>query len=75
MFLAIGHIPNTDFLKGQIELDDQGYIKPYGPTNTSVDGVFVAGELIDKRYKQAIVTAGIGCMAAMDAEKWFLEKE
>ncbi len=75
MFLAIGHIPNTEFLQGQVELDEQGYVVPHGQTGTSVDGVFVAGELIDKKYKQAIVTAGMGCMAAMDAEKWFAEKE
>ncbi len=75
MFLAIGHIPNTEFLQGQIELDEQGYVVPHGQAGTSVDGVFVAGELIDKKYKQAIVTAGMGCMAAMDTEKWIAEKE
>ncbi|MGB0757766.1 MAG: thioredoxin-disulfide reductase [Patescibacteria group bacterium] len=75
MFLAIGHIPNTDFLEGQVELDDEKYIIKKETTQTSVKGVFVAGELIDKRYKQAVVTAGMGCMALMDAEKWLAEQE
>lgn len=73
MFLAIGHIPNTDMLKDQIDLEEDGYVQHDG-TYTSQAGVFVAGELIDKRYRQAVVTAGMGCMAAMDAEKWLQEK-
>ncbi len=75
MFLAIGHIPNTEFLEDQIELDEDKYVKLYDRTGTSVSGVFVAGELVDKKYKQAIVTAGMGCMAAMDAEKWLSEQK
>ncbi len=69
MFLSIGHIPNSEMFSGQLELDDDGYVVHTG-SKTSVDGVFVAGELIDKVYRQAVVTAGMGCKAAMDVEKW-----
>ena len=80
LFLAIGHKPNTDFLKGFIELDEKGYIITKKPkvateamTCTSVAGVFAAGDCVDVRYRQAIVAAGQGCMAALDAQK-FLEE-
>lgn len=73
MFLAIGHIPNTDFLKGQVELDDAGYVRVVeGKTHTSAKGVFVAGDVYDHIYQQAITSAGMGCMAALDSEKYLL---
>ena len=72
MFCAIGHTPNTDFLGGQIKTDDKGYVVYTQPfrTNTSVDGVFAAGDVADSYYRQAITSAGTGCMAALDAERW-----
>jgi thioredoxin reductase (NADPH) len=76
VFLAIGHTPNTAFLKGQLNLNDKGYIKWTTPfrTATSVEGVFAAGDVADDYYKQAITSAGTGCMAALDAERWLAEK-
>jgi len=73
VFIAIGHKPNTDFLKGQIEVDDHGYIVVHDETNTSVSGVFFAGDVADKRYKQAATAAGMGVKAALDVEE-YLEK-
>jgi thioredoxin reductase (NADPH) len=72
VFLAIGHTPNTAFLKGQLELTDKKYIKWVTPqrTFTSVEGVFAAGDVADDYYRQAITAAGSGCMAALDAERW-----
>ena len=76
VFLAIGHTPNTDFLKGQVELNDKGFIRwtKSFRTNTSVEGVFAAGDVADDNYKQAITSAGTGCMAALDAERWLAAK-
>lgn len=76
MFLAIGHLPSTDFLKGSgVELDQWGYVITKDHTMTSVPGVFVAGDCADHRYRQAIVSAGVGCQAAMDAKLWLGENK
>lgn len=72
LFIAIGHDPNTSIFRGQLNLDKAGYIMSPDGTSTNVEGVFVAGDVHDIRYKQAITAAGSGCKAAMDAEK-FLE--
>jgi thioredoxin reductase (NADPH) len=69
-FIAIGHKPMTGFLDGEVEMDGSGYILHFEHTMTSVPGVFAAGDVVDKRYRQAITAAGMGCEAAMDAEKW-----
>ncbi|MBV8489015.1 MAG: thioredoxin-disulfide reductase [Candidatus Eremiobacteraeota bacterium] len=69
LFIAIGHTPNTGIFKGQLDLDEAGYIVSSDGTSTNVEGVFVAGDVYDIRYKQAITAAGLGCRAAMDAEK------
>ena len=71
-FAAIGHTPNTDFLDGQLETNDAGYViwTTAGRTNTSIDGVFAAGDVADDYYRQAVTAAGTGCMAALDAERW-----
>lgn len=73
LFIAIGHTPSTSIFSGKIELDERGYIKVYEHTKTSVPGVFVAGDVHDYHYKQAITAAGFGCMAGMDVLKYLEE--
>lgn len=74
-FLGIGHKPNTELVKGVIELDEQGYIRTNGTTTeTNVPGVFAAGDVADPRYRQAVTSAGMGCKAAIDAERFLLEQ-
>jgi thioredoxin reductase (NADPH) len=75
LFVAIGHRPNTELVRGQLELDPVGYVKvEAGTTRTSVEGVFACGDVMDPTYRQAITAAGTGCMAAIDAERWLSEE-
>ena len=76
LFVAIGHDPRNELIKGVVDLDDQGYVKVVGRTTaTNIDGVFAAGDLVDHTYRQAITAAGSGCAAALDAERWLAHAE
>ena len=73
VFVAIGHDPRTELFRGQVELDDEGYVKVQAPgTRTNLEGVFAAGDVVDHTYRQAITAAGTGCAAALDAERFIL---
>ncbi|AWS47670.1 thioredoxin-disulfide reductase [Streptosporangium sp. 'caverna'] len=76
LFVAIGHDPRTELVKGQVDLDDEGYIKVASPTTrTNLDGVFAAGDVVDHTYRQAITAAGTGSAAALDSERWLSDHE
>ena len=73
VFLGIGHIPNAAMFAGQLELDDDGYIRTHNYVFTRIPGVYACGDVQDRRYRQAITAAGTGCMAALEVEKYLEE--
>ncbi|HTP54609.1 MAG TPA: thioredoxin-disulfide reductase [Thermoplasmata archaeon] len=75
LFVAIGHDPATELFRGVLDLDADGYVKVHDGTRTNIEGVFAAGDVHDRRYRQAVSAAGSGCMAAIDAERWLAERE
>jgi thioredoxin reductase (NADPH) len=75
LFVAIGHDPRSELVRGQVKLDDEGYVIVDAPgTRTNIDGVFACGDLVDHTYRQAITAAGTGCAAALDAERWLADR-
>lgn len=76
LFIAIGHKPNTDLFKGILDMDETGYliVQP-GTSKTNIEGVYAAGDVCDKKFRQAVTAAGMGCMAAIEAERWLAEQE
>ena len=74
LFVAIGHKPDSEVFRDWLDVDEKGYLKVHDHTATKIDGVFVAGDVHDHRYRQAVTAAGDGCRAAIDAERW-LEHE